>query len=65
MDLSTWFTQTPTDRPVAWVSGQLVSEKTFFHDAECFRVAYEKAAVHRVVRNPKITFQKSYLCFLL
>lgn len=48
MDLSTWFTQTPTDRPVAWVNGQLVSEKTFFHDAECFRLAYEKAAVHRV-----------------
>ena len=44
MDLSTWFTQTPTDRPVAWVNGQLVSEKTFFHDAECFRLAYEKAA---------------------
>lgn len=48
MELSTFFMHEPTDRAVAWVNGQTVSEKKFFLDIEKFRVAFREGNIRRV-----------------
>lgn len=48
MELSTFFMHEPTDRAVAWLNGQIISEKKFFLDIEKFRVAFCDSNVQRV-----------------
>ncbi len=49
MRLAQWLTQTPTDRPLAWVSGTYKTERDFFTDTarwmQTFEEASQKAAV--------------------
>ncbi|MBR2960867.1 MAG: acyl-CoA synthetase [Burkholderiaceae bacterium] len=46
MRLAQWLTQTPTNRPIAWVNGQIKTEIDFFADVGCWMNAF-RAYPHR------------------